>query len=113
MCAACGDHQFARNDTCRKCGADKPAGMPQTTGQHMMNNMMQNPMMQQMMMQQMMQYMGGMGGMGGMMGGQGGGGNMMNAKMGMGGGMGGNKQQMKPGDWNCPSCGDLQFARNL
>merc|ERR1711948_104859 len=23
-CPACGDHQFARNTNCRKCGADKP-----------------------------------------------------------------------------------------
>merc|ERR1719476_560939 len=33
---------------------------------------------------------------------------------GFGGGCGGggNSQEMKPGDWNCPACNDLQFARN-
>merc|ERR1740130_2586574 len=34
---------------------------------------------------------------------------------GMGGGMkggGGNQQNMKPGDWFCPNCNDLQFAKN-
>mmetsp|Transcript_14625 Transcript_14625/g.25686 ORF Transcript_14625/g.25686 Transcript_14625/m.25686 type:complete len:146 (-) Transcript_14625:68-505(-) len=25
ICESCGDHQFARNTTCRKCGAGKPA----------------------------------------------------------------------------------------
>merc|ERR1719453_1682996 len=25
LCPACGDHQFARNTQCRKCGAAKPA----------------------------------------------------------------------------------------
>merc|ERR1712194_314484 len=24
LCPQCGDHQFARNSNCRKCGADKP-----------------------------------------------------------------------------------------
>jgi len=61
ICQGCGDHQFAKNETCRKCGAPKPEG-------NAMANMM----------------MGGFGGRGG----------------------------MKPGDWNCPACGDLQFARN-
>eukprot|EP00408_Alexandrium_pacificum_P022468 CAMPEP_0171203778 /NCGR_PEP_ID=MMETSP0790-20130122/25696_1 /TAXON_ID=2925 /ORGANISM="Alexandrium catenella, Strain OF101" /LENGTH=66 /DNA_ID=CAMNT_0011669249 /DNA_START=1 /DNA_END=197 /DNA_ORIENTATION=+ len=27
QCQACGDHQFARNAQCRKCGSPKPAGM--------------------------------------------------------------------------------------
>jgi len=26
ICNSCGDHQFARNESCRKCGAAKPAG---------------------------------------------------------------------------------------
>merc|ERR1719444_655017 len=29
-----------------------------------------------------------------------------------GGGGGANKQAPKPGDWYCPNCQDLQFARN-
>merc|ERR1712107_816813 len=28
------------------------------------------------------------------------------------GGKGGGGKMSKPGDWNCPACGDLQFARN-
>merc|ERR1740123_1347847 len=67
MCPSCGDHQFAKNPACRKCGATKPEGAGDAGG--------------------------GMGMMGGMMGGMGGG--------------------MKPGDWNCPQCGDHQFARNV
>merc|ERR1719291_991385 len=34
-CASCGDHQFARNTACRKCGAAKPEeddGMVATAG---------------------------------------------------------------------------------
>merc|ERR1712151_289390 len=56
----------------------------------------------------------GMGGMGkGMWGGNGcGGGCGGMGGMGGGGKKGGNNATMKPGDWTCPSCGDLQFARN-
>jgi len=67
-CAVCGDHQFARNTSCRKCGA--PKGSAGAAG----------------------------GGCGAAIGG-----------CAAGGGFGGD---MKPGDWNCPSCQDLQFARN-
>lgn len=60
FCSSCGDHQFARNVACRKCGAPRPddAGDPPE---------------------------------------------------GFGGG---GAQQEMPGDWNCPACGDHQFARN-
>jgi len=54
----------------------------------------------------------GFGGKGGMQGGMGGG--MMGGMQGgMGGGMGMRAaQQQLPGDWHCPQCNDLQFARN-
>merc|ERR1712110_1048102 len=52
-----------------------------------------------------------MGGMGGNGFGGGGGGGMKSQSKGGGGKAGGNPN-MKPGDWLCPSCGDLQFARN-
>merc|ERR1719491_2392931 len=32
MCASCGDHQFARNVECRKCGAARPEGAGCTGG---------------------------------------------------------------------------------
>eukprot|EP00930_Biecheleria_cincta_P033469 TRINITY_DN23199_c0_g1_i1.p1 TRINITY_DN23199_c0_g1~~TRINITY_DN23199_c0_g1_i1.p1 ORF type:complete len:422 (+),score=84.24 TRINITY_DN23199_c0_g1_i1:55-1266(+) len=88
ICAGCGDHQFARNTQCRKCGAAKSAG-------------------------------GGGGGVGGgakknlpwmsSQGGGGGGGGGGGSGGGGGGAAGGEFMQ---GDWNCPSCGDHQFARN-
>lgn len=52
---------------------------------------------------------GGMGYGGGYDGGYGGGGGDYDAMDGKGGGKG---FVSKPGDWNCPACGDLQFARN-
>merc|ERR1719246_385197 len=87
-CPSCGDHQFAKNATCRKCGAEKPEGAGAAgVGGGMGGGMMG-----------MGGGIGGMMGMGGCMGG------------GMMGGMGGGA---KPGDWNCPACGDHQFARNV
>jgi len=60
LCPSCGDHQFAKNQACRRCGTPNP-----------------NPQ-----------------------------GNMaaFTASIGM---------THKPGDWFCPSCSDLQFARNM
>merc|ERR1719272_2803706 len=45
-------------------------------------------------------------------GGGGGGPPMKRARMDMGPPRGGagNGQEMKPGDWNCPNCGDLVFS---
>lgn len=85
-CGGCGDHQFGRNEVCRKCGSPKSEGTPMDGGMG-----------------------GGMaGGMGAPMGGGMAGG--MGAPM--GGGMAGGMTTMKPGDWNCPGCGDHQFGRN-
>eukprot|EP00930_Biecheleria_cincta_P026124 TRINITY_DN1846_c0_g1_i6.p1 TRINITY_DN1846_c0_g1~~TRINITY_DN1846_c0_g1_i6.p1 ORF type:complete len:327 (-),score=68.76 TRINITY_DN1846_c0_g1_i6:100-1080(-) len=71
FCASCGDHQFARNAACRKCGAPKSDSVEDASG-----------------------------------------GFNMGALSSFGGG-GGGAQQSMPGDWNCPACGDLQFARNV
>lgn len=68
-CPRCGDHVFAKNDSCRRCGSGKPdedgaaaAAFPiQIAGIY-----------------------------------------REAAPVGV-----------KPGDWNCPACGDLQFARNM
>mmetsp|Transcript_9403 Transcript_9403/g.15180 ORF Transcript_9403/g.15180 Transcript_9403/m.15180 type:complete len:384 (+) Transcript_9403:53-1204(+) len=66
-CAKCGDHVFARNASCRKCGAAKPDEREEMFDK---------------------------------------------AEVSRGKGKGAGKQ-MKPGDWHCPNCGDLQFARNI
>merc|ERR1719359_1243313 len=105
ICASCGDHQFAKNTECRKCGAARTGG----------------------------------GGMGGFTKGKKAGdwhcpncndlqfakndvcrkcqtpnpdpeGSRTAMEAGIAAGHGG--QLEKPGDWYCPSCNDLQFARN-
>lgn len=80
-CSSCGDHQFARNDSCRKCGAPNPLGGGKGGGKGGKGGMGK--------------MMGSMGGMGGCnnMGGCGGGGMVMIPQemfaMMMGGGCGG------------------------
>mmetsp|Transcript_10197 Transcript_10197/g.28753 ORF Transcript_10197/g.28753 Transcript_10197/m.28753 type:complete len:191 (-) Transcript_10197:314-886(-) len=140
-CASCGDFQFARNTTCRRCGQPNPSsggGASQAPGGG---------------------YGGAFGGVGGCSGGggggmmqsdtrpgdwtcpncgdnvfarndacrrcatprpadtgsysQGGGGRAAFSLSGPAGGSpAGMSMNMKPGDWVCPSCKDLQFARN-
>jgi len=63
-CPNCGDHQFAKNDECRKCGTANPD--PDASRAAM--------------------------------------------EAGLAAGFGGAME--KPGDWYCPGCNDLQFARN-
>jgi len=105
MCAQCGDHQFERNMSCRKCGAAKPAGgaMMGGMGGGCMGGMGG-------CMRGMGMGMGGCGGLGGMVGMAGGRGCMGGGMGCVGGGMGG--VMKRPDDWVCPQCGDLQFARN-
>mmetsp|Transcript_6933 Transcript_6933/g.20271 ORF Transcript_6933/g.20271 Transcript_6933/m.20271 type:complete len:99 (+) Transcript_6933:2-298(+) len=81
-CPECNDYQFARNTHCRRCGAPKPGES------------------------------GGMFGGGG--GGRGGAGDHEHFGGGRQGGFssGGWSSGGKPGDWECPNCGDYQFARN-
>lgn len=75
LCPTCGDLQFARNPSCRKCGAQKPADAP-----------------------------------GGGVGAQ------LTAAQSMGFAalpfQHVTERPIMPGDWLCPQCGDLQFARN-
>ena len=101
MCGDCGDHQFARNRECRKCGSTN--GKPEEGA--------------------------GGGGGGGYGDGGGdysrgggdysrGGGGGGDASFGGGagggfGGGGGGGRELRPGDWMCPACGDHQFARNM
>lgn len=99
-CSACGDLQFARNMQCRKCGAPNVMGAAQM----------------------MMGLAGGCGGCapGGfqakpMIVGQAAKGGVFGGKMNVGGkgaAAGGMPMGGMPGDWNCPACGDHQFARN-
>lgn len=97
-CPACNDHQFARNEVCRRCGEKKPAPGAGGTSFGCIA--------------------GGCGQQGNSLGGgfaSGGGGfgaGGMQAGGGGGGAGNGNGQVPKPGDWYCPACNDLQFARN-
>merc|ERR1719223_769895 len=107
MCASCGDHQFARNTECRKCGAaasgggggkggfvrgGKKAGdweCPSCKDINFAKNACcrkcsePNPDPE---------------------------GSKAAMEAGIAAGHGG--QEMKPGDWFCPGCNDLQFAKN-
>ena len=97
-CPSCGDHQFARNTNCRRCGEPRPSDAGGDS------------------------YGGGFGG--GRGGGEsygnfGGGGGRGGYRSGgdsyggsFGGGRGSGFGGGRPGDWECPSCGDHNFARN-
>eukprot|EP00931_Biecheleriopsis_adriatica_P067361 TRINITY_DN41512_c0_g1_i1.p1 TRINITY_DN41512_c0_g1~~TRINITY_DN41512_c0_g1_i1.p1 ORF type:complete len:261 (-),score=35.09 TRINITY_DN41512_c0_g1_i1:53-784(-) len=110
LCPACGDHQFARNDSCRQCGTPKPAHVgpnpgPSAAGKGMMGAMgggssgvggVSNNVMQALALLSAASSLANSGSfdMSAMFGGKGGGKGMM------------------PGDWLCTKCGDHQFARN-
>ncbi|KAK3247791.1 hypothetical protein CYMTET_42724 [Cymbomonas tetramitiformis] len=83
-CPGCSDHQFARNTNCRRCGhpRDTTAAAPQATATAGGNA------------RESSNIGGGVG------------------RGGNGGGGGGGNSRMRPGDWVCGQCGDLQFARN-
>jgi len=94
ICPGCQDLQFAKNKTCRRCDHPKPpeemwgggcvaAGCGGYGGY------------------------GDCGGYGGWSGGWG-----CGLEKGCGFEKGGKAAMMKPGDWFCPTCGDLQFAKN-
>lgn len=100
-CSECGDLQFARNATCRRCGAERPADLPSNTKpgdwycpecndhQFAKNSVCRkcgapNPDP------------------------DGSNNAMIEAKE----ARESKASQEKPGDWYCPNCGDLQFARN-
>jgi len=131
ICQQCGNHNFAKNVQCRKCGTPAPAGAGPSGGGNV---------------QAAMNAVFGGGGGGGMMGG----GDMSNVKpgdwfcqscgthnfaknaqcrscgapnptggmggmMGCGGGMmamAGQNANFKPGDWICQACGNHNFAKN-
>lgn len=84
-CPSCGFHNFAKNETCRRCGTNRPEGVL----------VVANPGggMQEMM-----------GHPGGCAGGCGGPGGGMQQQ--------GGKGDMRPGDWACPSCGFHNFSKN-
>eukprot|EP00439_Symbiodinium_sp_Y106_P021914 s4774_g2.t1 len=123
ICSECGDHQFARNETCRKCGAPRPATSDGLGG---------------------FGSLGGMAGLGGFPAIGQSQGFRASALAGVPGAASVPPQYIeqaaallgvlpprgsvasvlpvaqtaslsggfKPGDWNCPSCGDHQFGRN-
>jgi len=101
-CPSCGDHQFAKNTTCRQCGVAKQMaesihGMkpgdwscPKCNDFQFANNTecrqcgVANPNPE---------------------------GSKAARDAALASGFGG--QTEKPGDWYCPACGDLQFAKNV
>jgi len=85
-CPNCGDHVFARNSACRRCGTPKPVPNAVVGGAYA-------------------RVFGG-----GCAGGGYGQGFLAEPQQLLPGG--GGDADMRPGDWFCPSCGDLQFARN-
>jgi len=118
FCPACGDLQFSKNDFCRKCQAPRPmmmmGGKGGFGGKGMGGGMMgMGKGMGKGMMDSFGNGKGGKGGYGKDFGKDFGKGFGMAKGMAksFGGGKGGGRQ-MLPGDWNCPSCGDLVFARN-
>lgn len=83
MCPACGDHQFAKNDSCRRCGMGKSGGCAAAGGAVAYGG-------NGYAAQKQLAWGGA-------------------ADSGAGAGAGG---AARAGDWICGSCGDLQFARN-
>ncbi|CAK0872492.1 unnamed protein product [Prorocentrum cordatum] len=109
-CPACGDMQFARNANCRKCGTANPSGPP-TPGQYgggpqVMPGDWSCPACGDLQFARNTNCRrcgaGKPADAGGTPGGFGG------APGGFGGGA-----AFSAGDWNCPACGDHQFARNM
>lgn len=87
ICPACGDLVFGRNDACRRCGSPRAGttswGKGGAGGKAMNQAMMQRTFAS------------------------------ILASFGKGDGKSkGGKDGGKPGDWTCPNCGDLVFARN-
>lgn len=105
ICPNCGDHVFARNAACRQCGTAKPANAGLDAGSRSWSP----PSLKAgagkgrgMVSSFHGQAMGMMAAMMGQAGG------------GMGGMMSSGNLSGKPrtGDWFCPACNDLQFAKN-
>ncbi|CAK0807904.1 unnamed protein product [Prorocentrum cordatum] len=107
LCPSCGDHQFARNIPCRKCGAARPlggGGCMMVSGQPVALQMRpgdwqcpgcgdhvfaKNPVCRKCQTP-----------------------NPNGPTVGLPCGGGPAAITPKPGDWSCPACGDLVFARN-
>ncbi|KAF4698169.1 hypothetical protein FOZ62_004604 [Perkinsus olseni] len=111
FCNTCGDHQFARNEYCRSCGAPKgaPPPDPATLEAEYMAAAAAYQMMSAYGMPAYDPYSSGGDPAGGMP--------MWPAWGGWGGwpgyygkGKGGGGQVRRPGDWDCPNCGDMNFA---
>eukprot|EP00746_Dinoflagellata_sp_MGD_P004127 gnl/MRDRNA2_/MRDRNA2_107986_c0_seq1.p1 gnl/MRDRNA2_/MRDRNA2_107986_c0~~gnl/MRDRNA2_/MRDRNA2_107986_c0_seq1.p1 ORF type:complete len:415 (-),score=64.20 gnl/MRDRNA2_/MRDRNA2_107986_c0_seq1:84-1328(-) len=109
ICPNCGDNVFARNLACRQCGT--PKGAPNAKpGDWTCPNCGDNVFARNQACRQCGTPKpsfggGGFGGKGGKKGGAKG-----PPKLALG--MASNGQEGKPGDWTCPNCGDLVFARN-
>eukprot|EP00928_Gymnodinium_smaydae_P057766 TRINITY_DN4098_c0_g1_i2.p1 TRINITY_DN4098_c0_g1~~TRINITY_DN4098_c0_g1_i2.p1 ORF type:complete len:476 (+),score=50.51 TRINITY_DN4098_c0_g1_i2:127-1554(+) len=91
-CTSCGDFQFARNRTCRKCGALNPSLAPApkpSSQQDMRDGDWTCPQCGDHVFAR-----------------------NDNCRRCGSGKLGSSRQEVKEGDWMCPNCGDHVFARN-
>lgn len=127
MCAECGDHQFARNLACRKCGAPRPKVSSNNIASKKGDWICPNPNCQDVQFERNMACRRCGAPKPGMLGTpmQGGvpfaGGSPMQVHAAVPVSLAGpaafmstNKQILKPGDWICPNaaCRDVQFGKN-
>jgi len=100
MCPCCGDHQFARNQHCRRCNTPNPYPMGQGNITFASGGMQPKPGDWFCPSCNDLQFAR----------------NIQCKRCGSPNpsptNNTGSSFHMKPGDWLCPSCGDLQFARN-
>jgi len=105
-CPGCGDHQFARNPACRRCGTPKAVGADDPSAAAGCGACGQGQFLD--FNQFAAAYGGDMGGcmavMQQMM--------AMAASAGAGGAANTAGGAARPGDWTCPSCSDQVFAKN-
>lgn len=129
-CPACGDLQFARNAVCRRCATPRPAGgaggaclgcgyqAPMATNPSVLamggqpgDWLCSNCGDLQFARNKLCRKCGSPPSAGGA--GMGGGAMMGMGQMMGGGAAAGMSGDMRPGDWVCPQCSDLQFSRNV
>lgn len=100
MCTSCGDHQFARNHQCRRCGTPNPCSVSQGNATFASGGMQPKPGDWYCPSCNDLQFAR----------------NVQCKRCGSPNpnptNTAGSSFHMKPGDWLCPNCGDLQFARN-
>jgi len=113
MCTSCGDHQFAKNIQCRKCGAPKPVTSTNNQIAKLGDWICPNPACKDVQFEknQVCRRCGTIR-PGGVVGRQGAYRPPASGTLVMAGA--GQRRPMRPGDWACPNpaCGDIQFEKN-